>query len=168
MSNTVTIDLNKATNGHFVIVSYDLSGLNVDSIEYRSIEEIKEELKHIKQKWEKQGIKFTLHQLVQYDIEKRCEYTSTDFDDVDADVANDGEQFVVYYHQKTGHLPKIIASGFQFKQDAEYWSEQYRKNNPECGKLFIAKLPNENVKNLLTPTDEQLEEFEAEYSAYAD
>jgi hypothetical protein len=87
----------------------------------------------------------------------------------DKNIAKDGEQFVVYYHQKTvGHLPKIIASGFQFRDDAEWWSETYKSHHPDCDKLFIAKLTDKNVKNLLHPTDEQLEEFEAEYSAYAD
>ena len=87
----------------------------------------------------------------------------------DKNIANNEEQFVVYYHQKTvGHLPKIIASGFQFRNDAEWWAETYKSHHPDCDKLFIAKLPNKNVENILHPNKEQVEEFEAQYTAYAD
>jgi len=84
-------------------------------------------------------------------------------------IANDDEQFVVYYHSKTvGHLPTIIANGFQFRDDAELWSLRYKEFHPNCDKLFIAKLPNANVEKLLQPTNKELQDFEAQYSVYSD
>lgn len=82
-------------------------------------------------------------------------------------IANDGEQFVVYYHQKPFMLPKVIASGFQFKDDAILWANRYNRHHPEQ-RLFIDKWSNEQVERNLHPTQEDIDEFDAVYSAFCD
>ena len=50
------------------------------------------------------------------------EVKSWDFADLEYRVVADG---------------KIVASGFQFKDDAEYWIQRYKANNPDVKEAFV-------------------------------
>lgn len=35
---------------------------------------------------------------------------------------------------------ELKATGFQFKEDAEWWIEQYKKHHKNCGDLYIKQI----------------------------
>ena len=85
--------------------------------------------------------------------------------------ANDDQQFVVEFinTKKFGTPLEIAACGFQFRDDAEHWaSESLKHKQDDKLKYFITLRTNEQVDRIMNPTQEDIDEYDAMYSAYAD